>query len=89
MRVLAFLLSVLAVATMAATSGYVASRWDAAPAGTHAAFGATAGIWALALGGLGWAGRGGEPLAWAASVALFGLTLTGQLLVVVMVSAGP
>jgi hypothetical protein len=63
---------------MTALSAYVASRWDLYGSAERAVFAATAGVWALALVALGTAGRSGRASAFAVALALFLLTLVGQ-----------
>lgn len=86
MRVTAFLLSLFVVATMAALSGYTASSWSDLDAADRATFGATAGMWALALVALALAGRSRRPLLFGLAAALFALTLVGEAWTLVAVS---
>jgi hypothetical protein len=78
LRIATFLLSLLVIATMAALSAYVASRWHLYGSTERAIFAATAGVWTLALVALAVAGRSGRGLAFAVAAFLFVLTFTGE-----------
>ena len=78
LRVSVFLLSLLVLAAMVLLSVHVASRWHLYGSAARLIFVATAVVWALALVVLAHAGRSGRAWAFAASAALFLLTLMGQ-----------